>query len=86
MEIYTILGYLSGMCILFILCRIFIVPLKFMIKLFANSLFGALLIYIINLVGAFFKFHIGLNFVTILFVSILGIPGAILLSMIQLLL
>ncbi len=86
MDLYTILGFLTGICILFILCRIFIVPLKFMLKLLANSLIGGIIIYIINFVGSYFSFHIGLNFITILFVSILGIPGAILLIIIQLLL
>ncbi|MCI8620353.1 MAG: hypothetical protein HFJ50_00435 [Clostridia bacterium] len=41
---------------------------------------------LINYVGAFFEFHIGLNFFTIIFVSILGIPGAILLTIITLIL
>lgn len=85
LDFYTLIGYISGLCILFILCRIFIVPLKFVIKLVANSVIGALIIFIINFIGGYFSFHIGLNFITILFVSLLGIPGAILLSLIQLL-
>ena len=71
MDIYTILGFLTGLCILFILCRIFIVPLKFMLKLLANSLIGAIILLIVNFAGSYFGFHIGLNFITILFVSIL---------------
>jgi len=86
LDIYTILGFLTGLCILFILCRIFIVPLKFMLKLLANSLIGAIILLIVNFAGSYFGFHIGLNFITILFVSILGVPGAILLVIIQLLL
>lgn len=57
-----------------------------MLKLLANSLIGAIILLIVNFVGGYFGFHIGLNFITILFVSILGIPGAILLVIIQLLL
>lgn len=57
-----------------------------MLKLLANSFIGAIILYLINLIGGYFGFHIGLNFITILFVSILGIPGAILLIIIQLLL
>lgn len=86
LDIYTILGFLTGICILFILCRIFIVPVKFMLKLLANSLIGAIILCLINFIGSYFSFHIGLNFITILFVSILGIPGAILLVILQLLL
>ena len=57
-----------------------------MLKLLANSLIGAIILLLINFIGSYFSFHIGLNFITILFVSILGIPGAILLVIIQLLL
>ena len=86
MEIINILTYLSGLCIIFVLCRIFILPLKFIAKLFLNSFIGAGIIFIINLIGSLFSFHIGLNFFTIIFVSILGIPGALLLTIIKLIL
>jgi inhibitor of the pro-sigma K processing machinery len=66
--------YLAGLCILFILCRIFIVPIKFILKLVVNSLFGGIILFIINYIGSFCSFHIGLNLFTIIFVSILGIP------------
>ena len=79
----NIFTFLSGLCIIFILCRIFIVPLKAMLKLLINSLIGAIIILLINFIGNFFNFHIGLNFFTIIFVSILGIPGAILLTIIR---
>lgn len=66
------------MCIiiLFIVGRIFILPLKKILKLVINSILGGALIYIINLVGAAFGFHIGLNIGTSIFVGILGLPGA----------
>ena len=84
MELINVLTYISGLCIIFVLCRIFILPLKFVLKLFLNSFVGAILILLINFIGGLFNFHIGLNFFTIIFVSILGIPGAILLTVIKL--
>jgi inhibitor of the pro-sigma K processing machinery len=47
---------------------------------------GALLIYLINLIGTFWDFHIGLNYITAIFTGILGIPGAILLLILKLVL
>ena len=44
---------------------------------------GAGLIYLINLIGNAFEFHIGLNIVTSIFVGILGLPGAILLIIVK---
>ena len=84
MELINILTYISGLCIIFVLCRIFILPLKFIAKLFLNSIIGVIIILLINMIGKLFSFHIGLNLLTILFVSILGIPGAILLTVINL--
>lgn len=86
MEIINILTYISALCIIFVLCRIFILPLKVIGKLFLNSFIGIILILLINLIGGLFNFHIGLNFFTIIFVSILGIPGTILLTVIKLIL
>ena len=84
MELINVLTYISGLCIIFVLCRIFIVPLKYIFKLFLNSFIGVILLLIINSIGGFFNFHIGLNVFTILFVSILGIPGSILITIINL--
>ena len=57
-----------------------------MLRLLANSIIGAIILCLINFVGGYFAFHVGVNFITILFVTILGIPGAILLVILQLLL
>ena len=54
------------------------------IKLIGNSIVGGIIIFLINLIGANFGFHIGLNIGTALVVGILGIPGAILLIILTL--
>ena len=56
--------FISCICFLFIIGRIFIVPLKWILKLIFNSILGGILIYIINVIGANWGFHIGLNFFT----------------------
>lgn len=63
----NLITYLACICFIFLFGRIFIVPVKKVLKLIFNSLLGGLIIYIINLVGSSFGFHIGLN----LFTSIL---------------
>jgi len=68
---------------IFIIGKIFLYPIKKIIKLVFNTIIGGALIYIINLIGASFGFHIGLNIVTSLIVGILGIPGAILLIVLE---
>lgn len=85
MDTNTIITYLACICFLFIFGRLFILPIKTIIKLVINSIFGAILIYAINWVGSIFSFHIGLNFITAILVGILGVPGAVLLIIIKLL-
>lgn len=55
-------------------------------KLVLNSILGGVLIIIINTIGANFGFHIGLNIITSIFVGILGLPGAGLLVILQIIL
>lgn len=85
MELNTIIPFVVGVILLFFLGKIFVLPIKSILKLIGNSILGAILIYIINLIGGAFNFHIGLNFITILFVAILGVPGAVLLTLIRIL-
>lgn len=83
MEINALI-IISCICMLFIVCKIFIMPIKWFVKLLFNSALGGLLIFLINLIGSNFAFHIGLNILTALFVGILGTPGAILLMILKL--
>lgn len=75
--------FFACIIILFLVGRIFIVPLKKILKLVINSILGGALIYIINIVGASFGFHIGLNIGTAIFVGILGVPGAVFLIILK---
>jgi len=66
-----ILYGIAAIIVLFIILKIFKWPLKIIL----NGIFGVVLLYIVNLVGARFGFSIGINVVTALIAGILGIPG-----------
>ena len=85
MDETTVLAYLSGIIIVFLLGRLFIVPIKKILKLILNSILGGFLIFIINFIGSIWNFHIGLNIITAMFVGLLGIPGSIVLILLKLL-
>ena len=82
-EFNNIIAYIACIFFLFIFGKIFIIPIKTILKLIFNSLLGGIIIYIINLIGTTFNFHIGLNIITAIFVGILGIPGAIILIILK---
>lgn len=67
----NIITYLACICFLFLFGRIFILPLKKILKLVFNSVLGGVVIYLINLIGAGFNFHIGLNFYTGILIRII---------------
>ena len=70
----TIIVYLACIIFLFLLGRIFILPLKSIIKLIGNSILGGILIYVVNMLGSLYNFHIGLNVGTAITTGISGIP------------
>lgn len=74
MDVNTIIVYLSCIIFLFLIGKFFILPLKSIAKIIGNSILGGILIFVINLIGASFGFHIGLNIGTTIFTGILGIP------------
>lgn len=83
METNSIIAFLACVSVLFIFGKILVLPMKKILKLLMNSVLGGILIYIINMFGANFNFHIGLNLGTSIFVGIFGVPGAILLVILK---
>ena len=74
LEANSIIAFLACIIFLFLIGKVFVLPLKKVLKLVINSGLGGLLIYLINLFGANFSFHIGLNIGTSIFIGILGLP------------
>ena len=85
MDVKMLLIYVACIIGIIIMGKIFIVPIKIICKLIINSILGVILLYIINLVGSMWGLHIGINVITALIVGILGIPGAILLTILKIL-
>ena len=86
MDGNTIITFLVCIIFLFIFGKLFFWPLKSILKLIFNSILGGILIYLINVIGMNFGFHIGLNILTALLVGLLGVPGATLLVILKLIL
>lgn len=83
MDFNVIITFLACIIFIFIFGKIFIWPIKSIIKLIFNSVLGGILIFLINLVGTNLNFHIGLNILTSVIVGLLGIPGALLLVILK---
>ena len=79
----NIITYLACICFLFIFGKVFIVPIKKILKLVINSILGGFTIFLINVIGGIWGFHIGLNIFTSILVGILGLPGVVCLIIVK---
>ncbi|UNC93736.1 pro-sigmaK processing inhibitor BofA family protein [Candidatus Contubernalis alkalaceticus] len=69
--------------LLYLVARLLLVPFKLIVKLVLNALIGGVLLVFFNLIGSPLGFSVGINIITALVVGFLGIPGLILLIIIQ---
>lgn len=72
-------AYIFGIIILIVLAKILLWPLKILIKVLVNALAGGIALFLINLVGI----HISINIFTALITGVLGIPGIVLILLLQ---
>lgn len=80
LQASVLLTYAGAVLLIFLLGKIFLWPLKLVLKLVVSSILGGILILAVNLAaGIFGLLLIPLNLLTALIVGILGIPGVILL-------
>ncbi|MBQ3378981.1 MAG: pro-sigmaK processing inhibitor BofA family protein [Clostridia bacterium] len=78
-----ILAFLFGIILLIIIGRVFLKPIKFILKILLNSAAGLLILFIINFFGANAGMTIGINWLTGLICGVLGVPGVILVLLLK---
>lgn len=83
MDFTMILPILIGVGILFVVLKLLALPMKLIIKLVINGIVGGILIFVVNLIGANFGFMIDLNWITALIVGFLGVPGVVIVAILQ---
>lgn len=78
----VIAAILAGFFLIALL-RVFSAPLRLALKLLANTLLGFLALWIVTLTSAFTGIALGLNLLNALVIGILGLPGFVLLLLVQ---
>ena len=74
----VIAAFAVGLCLLALFGRILLVPMRFLWRMAAGVVLGALIIGIINFFGGALGFSVAVNPFTALTVGFLGLPGALL--------
>ncbi|MEG6584223.1 pro-sigmaK processing inhibitor BofA family protein [Dendrosporobacter sp. 1207_IL3150] len=78
-ELNVIFAYAFGIILIYLIGRVFLMPLKLIFRLIYNGIIGGIMLWVVNLIGGYVGFTIGINVITALVAGFLGIPGVILL-------
>jgi inhibitor of the pro-sigma K processing machinery len=78
-----ILAYALGLVLLYLIGWLLLVPLKLLFRFLINALLGGIALWILNLVGGLIGVTIAINPITALTVGFLGIPGLLLILLLQ---
>lgn len=77
-DLGVVLFYAAMIMLLFMVIWLLIGPLKLLNKFLINAMLGLLCIFIYNFIGNYIGYGlIGINEITALIVSVLGVPGFI---------
>lgn len=86
MNLETIIYYGIGLALLYIVGIILVFPIKKILKLIVNGILGGLTLLVFNFIGGYFGLEITINPLNAIIVGFLGVPGVILLLILQLIL
>lgn len=79
----SIIAFGVGIVALYVIGLLLVVPIKIIMRLVVNGIIGGLTLLLVNLVGGLVGLSIGINPVTALIAGFLGVPGVVLLLIIQ---
>ena len=79
-------SFAVGLALLCLVGYLLLVPMRLMWRLAAGGVLGALVLMLVNGFGAMLGFHVEINPFTAMAVGFLGLPGAGLVTALQLLL
>jgi len=74
---HVILAYVAGIILIYIVARLFLMPVKFVFKLIYNGIIGGALLWGVNFLGAYISFNMPITIWKALIAGFLGIPGVV---------
>ena len=83
MNLGLIVAFVAGVLLLYLIAKIFVVPIKFIGKLLINAVIGGILLWVLDYFGAYVGLRVPINPITALIAGVLGVPGILLLIALQ---
>ena len=79
----VIIAYALGLALLYFVGWLLLVPMKWLLRFLLNSVIGGGVLWILNLLSGLTGITVAINPVTALTVGFLGVPGLILILLLQ---
>jgi inhibitor of the pro-sigma K processing machinery len=71
----VVLAFGAGLGLIWLLGRLFLVPRRFLWRLFTSAVLGGICLWAVNLIGARWNYSLPVNPLTALCAGLLGLPG-----------
>lgn len=72
-----------GLLLLILFFKIIVKPIKWILKLLLNAFLGLIILVVVNYLGAFVGLKITIGWLSAIVVGVLGLPGVVLLLLIE---
>jgi inhibitor of the pro-sigma K processing machinery len=82
-DLNFILAFFFGIIVLYILARLLYFPFKIFIRFLVSAVLGGIMLAIFNVVGTIWGIQIGLNVITAAITGFMGVPGIVLILLLQ---
>ena len=79
----SVVAFGAGLLVLWLVFKILSLPIRILFRLLINAVIGAVILIIFNFLGDFIGLSIVINPVTAVVTGLLGVPGVILLVILQ---
>lgn len=83
MDYNVILAYAFGLLLVYVLIRLLFTPMRYALYVLYHGVVGGIILFLVNIVGGWFGFHMPVNPVSALCAGYLGAPGVVLLFLLQ---
>lgn len=80
---HIVLAVLAISFLVYILARLITAPVQLVLKLAVNSIMAVVLLCILSMLGEMWSYHLPVNPVTVLIIAILGLPGLVLVAVLN---
>ncbi|MBS4023255.1 MAG: pro-sigmaK processing inhibitor BofA family protein [Dethiobacter sp.] len=82
-DLNVVLAVIFGLIVLYLVARMLVAPARLVLRLLVSAGIGTLVLVVFNLIGGIFGASIGINLATTVIVGFMGLPGLIMLVLLQ---